>query len=72
MVVESRQVQRRESVVFRLVDAASRDQVGQEQTHGSGVPPQGSMMEGIEPVVVGDDYFSTSLQQKGDHIISLL
>lgn len=72
MVVESRQVQRREPVIFCLVDATSRDQVGQEQTHSSGVPPQGSMMEGIEPVVVGDGYFSASLQQQGDHIIPLL
>ena len=72
VVVESRQVQCREPVVFCLVDATSREQAGQEQTHGSGVPPQGSMMEGIEPIVVGDGYFSVSLQQQGDHIIYLL
>lgn len=37
-----------------------------------GVSTQGSMMQGIKPVVVGDGDIGTCLQQDGQHVIPFL
>ena len=61
VVVQGRQVQGRESIVLGLIDAVCWGEVGEDQTHGSDVTPQSSMVEGIEAVVVRDGNIGTPL-----------
>lgn len=43
----------------------------EQKSHKPGVSSQGSMVEGVEPIVVGDGNISTWLQQHWQHVISL-
>ena len=52
VVVEGSQVEGSEAIVLRLVDVAAGREVLQQQPHGSHVPPQGSVVQRSEPVVV--------------------
>ena len=72
MVVQGCQVQSCEPIVLCLIDAVRWRQVGEDETHGSNVTPQGSMMEGVETIVVRDGNISTPFQQQGDYVIPLL
>lgn len=72
MVVESSQVEGCESVIFGQVHRAGGRQVGQDESHGTHVATQSSMVEDIEPVVVGNGDVCFTLHQQLYHIISLL
>ena len=52
VVVEGSQVEGSEAIILRLVDVAAGREVLQQQPHGSHVPPQGSVVQRSEPVVV--------------------
>ncbi len=72
VVVECREVESREPVVLWLVDGAGGGQVGQDEPHGTHVPPQGCMVQAVEAVAVGEGDVHLCLQQELDHVVSLL
>ena len=65
-------MQSRESVVLCLVDGGAYGEVGQDESNGSHVSPEGGVVEGIEAIVVGDGVVGLELEQQLNNVITLL
>ena len=61
-----------EPVILGLVDRRTEGEVGQNIPDGSHVPPEGGVVEGVEPIVVGDGVVGLVLHQQVDNVVSLL
>ena len=72
VVVESSQVQRREAIFLGLVDAVPSRHVLEHHSQCPHVPPQGGMVKGTEPVVIGHCDVRSPIKKEGHQIIPLL
>ena len=72
MIVQRGQVQCCETIVLCLIDGGAEREVGKDESNGSHVAPERSVVEGIEAVVVGDGMVGLELKQQLNNVITLL
>jgi hypothetical protein len=72
VIVKRGKVQRCEAIILCLIDGGADGEVGQDESNGSHVAPEGCVVEGIEAIVVGDGVVSLELQQQLNNVITLL
>lgn len=72
VVIERRQVKSSEPIVLGLIDGTVRRQVPQDESKGTHVAPQSSVVQAVEAIGVGDGDIHLGLHQQLHYVVTLL
>ena len=72
VVVERGKMQRSEAIILGLVNGGAEREIGQDESYGAHVAPEGGMVQRVEPVAIGNGVVGLVLQKKLNDVITFL